>query len=200
MGSNGLSAFLSARWTRRVATGVVVRRRDGRFLVLRRDVGTGLQDSGGAAEPDFWRLPGGPVKTGESPRAAARRDLRLDLGLDVVPGRAVVTDFVQGSGDADGDSLTVVFDGGTWVTSLDGYRAAGGTVEARFVTPAEAATLLEPRELDRLRAALDGLELLSVVELENGQRVQFEETPGPMSGMILMPELPQPAAKAGSTP
>lgn len=179
VGSNGLSAFLGARWKRLVVTAVVVRRRDGRFLVLRRD-------EDGAQE--HWRLPGGLVKTGQSPRAAARRDLRVDLGLDVVPGRVLVMDFNQAAEPA-GDSLTMIFDGGTWVTELDGYHAAGGTVQARFVTVEEAGPLLEARDLNRLRAALDGLELLSVIELEDGERVIFEETPGPMSGMILMPEL-----------
>ena len=188
MGSNGLSTFLSARWKRRVVTAVVVRRRDGKFLVQRQD--------DGAAE-GHWRLPGGVVKTGQSPRAAAGHDLRVDLGLDVVPGRVLVMDFGQTAEPA-GDSLTMIFDGGTWVTELDGYHAAGGTIQARFITLEESGPLLGPKDVLRLRAALDGLELLSVIEMEDGRRVDFEETPGPRSGMILMPELDGLPGKVGA--
>ncbi|WP_169813104.1 NUDIX domain-containing protein [Nocardia jejuensis] len=43
---------------------------------------------------DHWELPGGVVEGGESPGAAAVREVREELGLDVPLGQLLVVDWV----------------------------------------------------------------------------------------------------------
>jgi len=54
----------------------------GRFLLLRR--------SQRVSNPGWWTFPGGRVEPGETPRAAAVRELQEETGLTVAP-----TDLVQ---------------------------------------------------------------------------------------------------------
>src|SRR5581483_8587882 len=43
----------------------------------------------------YWEIPGGEVEPGESPRDAARREVREELGCDVLPvGDLLVVDFL----------------------------------------------------------------------------------------------------------
>jgi len=64
-------------------------------------------------EPTYkpgWEVPGGMVEAGESPRAAARREVREELGLDVVVGRLLVVDWVP-IGRRPDDGLMLLYDG-----------------------------------------------------------------------------------------
>ncbi|GIF05447.1 NUDIX domain-containing protein [Actinoplanes siamensis] len=68
----------------------------------RKRVGAGvlLSDDGGRVllvEPaykDDWEIPGGAVEADESPCAAVVREVQEELGLPVLPGRLLVTDWV----------------------------------------------------------------------------------------------------------
>jgi len=57
-----------------VCAGAVVRRDDGRILVIRR---------GHAPSKGLWSIPGGRVETGETLEEAARREVAEETGLDV---------------------------------------------------------------------------------------------------------------------
>ena len=59
-----------------------------------------------------WELPGGIVEDGESPRAAASREVAEELGLDRPVGALLAIDYVPAAG-ARTEGLIVVFDGGT---------------------------------------------------------------------------------------
>lgn len=60
---------------------------------------------------DFMELPGGAVELDESPRQAAVREVKEELGLDRDPGRLLAMDWVPPrSGRSEG--LITVFDGG----------------------------------------------------------------------------------------
>jgi len=63
-----------------IGVGVVLRRDDEKFLMLKR--------KGGHGEGE-WALPGGKVKYGESFEGAARRELMEETGIDVAEGRVI---------------------------------------------------------------------------------------------------------------
>lgn len=58
----------------RVAAGVILR--DGRYLITRREAGTHLEG--------FWEFPGGKCEAGESLEDCLRRELREELGVEIV--------------------------------------------------------------------------------------------------------------------
>lgn len=60
----------------------------------------------------YWQLPGGVADADESPRAAATRAVRRELGLDVRLGRLLVIDWVPPS-PARIEGVLFVYDGGT---------------------------------------------------------------------------------------
>ncbi|MPZ61655.1 MAG: GNAT family N-acetyltransferase [Propionibacteriales bacterium] len=68
-------------------------------------------------KPD-WDLPGGVVEDGESPRAAARREVSEELAFDVTPGRLLVVDWLPTWGGWD-DACTFVFDGGVHQAGME---------------------------------------------------------------------------------
>ncbi|MFI9507911.1 NUDIX domain-containing protein [Nocardia sp. NPDC052566] len=63
------------------------------------------------AYKDYWELPGGVVEAGESPGAAAVREIGEELGLSVPLGRLLVVDWVP-PGLYPDDGLMLIFDGG----------------------------------------------------------------------------------------
>jgi 8-oxo-dGTP diphosphatase len=68
---------------------------DGRVLLVRKTYG------------NRWDIPGGYVDRGESPRAACRRELREELGIDRDPVRLLVQDWAPA--DQEGDKILYVF-------------------------------------------------------------------------------------------
>jgi 8-oxo-dGTP diphosphatase len=66
-----------------VAAGVVIE--GGRVLLSQRKQGTHLAGA--------WELPGGKVDAGEDPRETVRRELREELGIDVVVGDILEVTF-----------------------------------------------------------------------------------------------------------
>ncbi|MFI9559100.1 NUDIX domain-containing protein [Nonomuraea endophytica] len=119
-------------------------------------------------KPD-WDLPGGMAEANESPAAAARREIKEELGLDLQIGRLLVVDWVPPHGPWD-DSLMFIFDGGT-ITKL--LRPIDDEVdEVQFVTESEARDLLRPYVWRRLQAALT-----SPGYLEHGHCFADRESP-----------------------
>ena len=76
--------------TRLVAAAALIR--DGLLLAARRSSPPELAGQ--------WELPGGKVEPGESPEEALRRELRVELGIEVTLGRRV-----RGPRDGDWDIL-----------------------------------------------------------------------------------------------
>lgn len=121
-------------------------------------------------EPTYqkpWVLPGGIVEADESPRAGAIREVREELGLDVVPGPLIAVNWSPQRADGSGDSLTWMFDGG----SLDESRIRLEDGEIRswaWCTPAEVEQLAGARQSRSLVAATAARDRGATAYLEDG--------------------------------
>jgi 8-oxo-dGTP pyrophosphatase MutT (NUDIX family) len=70
---------------------------------------------------DYLDIPGGYVERGETPRQAAVREVREELGISPPLGRLLITDWAPNQ--AEGDKLLFIFDGGVLDTeTLDKIR------------------------------------------------------------------------------
>jgi ADP-ribose pyrophosphatase YjhB (NUDIX family) len=87
--------------TAQVATGMVFTDDTGRILLVK------------PTYNDVWHLPGGVVEAGESPAAAAVREVKEELGLDVAAGRLLGVDYRPPTPGGRGSALRFAFDGGT---------------------------------------------------------------------------------------
>ena len=110
-----------------LAAGAVVRDATGRFLLVRR-----------ARDPEAgrWTLPGGRVEPGESPAAAAAREVAEETGLDVAVGREwLVLERPAGPG--------LVFEIHDFVAEPLGgtLRAGDDAADAGWFTPGELGRL-----------------------------------------------------------
>lgn len=104
-----------------------------------------------------WDLPGGVVEVSESPLLAVGREVEEELGLAIVPGELLITDWLPPWGGWD-DALCLVFDGGT----LDASILAQVVKQPREIRDVRFCTLEEVDELAadftarRIRAAVAG--------------------------------------------
>ncbi|MEV0530680.1 NUDIX hydrolase [Kitasatospora sp. NPDC050463] len=117
---------------------------------------------GPGGEEPYWTLPGGGIEADrELPRAAARREVREELGWEHEPGRLLALDWLPGRGadprsGRDTAVLVYLFDGGT----VPDERLASivlpedELVEWRLCDPAEARALLSESSWGRTAAAL----------------------------------------------
>ncbi|MGE7384074.1 NUDIX domain-containing protein [Streptomyces sp. NPDC004126] len=118
-----------------------------------------------------WEFPGGVVEPGEAPARAGVREVAEELGLTLehVPGLLVV-DWEPPRPPAYG-GLRLLFDGGRLSEEeTERLRLPGPELRAwRFVTESEAADLLPPQRLERLRGALRARERGNPLYLESGR-------------------------------
>ena len=151
------SAFHASLPTKRVAAGVIITDDLERVLLL---------------QPSYkptWEIPGGTARDGESPRAAARRELREELGIDHEIGSLLVMDWVRAEPPRS-ESLVFVYDGET----LDDAEARSlllGRPELNaygFVDMEGAVGLVSERLERRIVAALQARRARRAVELEDG--------------------------------
>lgn len=121
-------------------------------------------------KPD-WELPGGIVEPGESARAGAIREVREELGIDLVPGPVLVADWLPPYLGWD-DAVELIFDGGlVSQADVDRYTLDGHEIRStRLVTLAEAADLVTPLSHRRLSVALS-LAPGEFAYLEDGRRI-----------------------------
>ncbi|GAA0628345.1 NUDIX hydrolase [Sporichthya brevicatena] len=144
-------------WSRpRVAAGVLFFDPDGRVLVVK------------PTYKDAWDVPGGYVNVDETPREAAVREVKEELGLDVALGAALVVDWAPHP--AEGDKVLFLFDGGTLDTAAAGnIRLAPDELsEFRFTDRADVADLLIERLARRVTAAVTAHDRGTTEYLERG--------------------------------
>jgi len=127
----------------RVAAGVVIRDGAGRLLLVK------------PTYKDGWDIPGGYVEPGESPAAAAARELVEELGLHRAPRRLLVVDWAPHP--AEGDKLLFVFEAGTLAEAdLAGLNPQAGEIgEVRFFQASDLQGRMPARLARRLLLALD---------------------------------------------
>ena len=121
---------------------------------------------------DHWEIVGGCVDAGESPRQAAIREVKEELGKTVVPGRLLVLDWVPPRPDRT-EGVMFVYDGGTLderdMTDVqlppDELRSWAWCTEAEIEQ--RTSGLLARRVIAALHAKAEGV----MFELENGFHV-----------------------------
>jgi len=148
-GTIGRDAHLAMRPKALTSANVLLHDGRGRALIVRP---TYRQDG-------RWLLPGGGIDsdTGETPRAAAQRELREELGFERPLGSLLATDW---SPPADRPAMVAfVYDGGpVTAAELDAVRLPPGELDAwRMVTVEESRGLLLDPLVDRLAACLDAV-------------------------------------------
>ncbi|UQX87024.1 NUDIX hydrolase [Jatrophihabitans telluris] len=128
--------------TPHVAAGVLFRDEAGRVLVVK------------PTYKDGWDVPGGYVEIGESPRAAAIREVREELGVDWQVGELLLVDWAPHPNE--GDKLLFLFRGHV---SPEQVRESlklhpGEIAAARFAEDRELPQLMPERLSRRLAQAL----------------------------------------------
>lgn len=148
---------------KRVAADCLLTDESGRLLVLK---------------PPYkptWDLPGGIVEPDESPRDAARREVREELGLHVEPGQLLVVDWVPRTGDFT-EIVAFLFDGGV-LTDDDIQQIAAQETEVStftFVDLTEAEHLLDREQFARVTAGFARRrQATGATYLENGDQVSY---------------------------
>lgn len=120
----------------------------------------------------YLDLPGGYVEPGESPAAAAKREVREELGIEPPIGRLLVADWWQDSADDHGGpKLLLVFVGGRLSQSnldlvvVDGVEV----IDYGFHAVSDLAAVTIPRLANRIEHAIAAHNDGTTVYLENGE-------------------------------
>lgn len=127
--------------TPRVASGVLFRDAVGRVLLVK------------PTYKDGWEIPGGYVEKGESPRAAAVREIAEELGADIDVTELLVSDWAPHP--AEGDKLLFIFRGGTLdQADVDRFRLEPTEIsEVRFFSVDELSSVMPARLARRVGEA-----------------------------------------------
>lgn len=139
--------------TPRTAAGVIFTDRRARVLMVH------------TTYKDYWDIPGGYVEPGESPREAALREVREELGLSIVVTKLLAVDWAPS--EAEGDKLLFLFAGPELPEDVAFEFSDGEIDEARYVAVDELPEYTIERLARRLRSALAG----SVAYLEHGEPI-----------------------------
>jgi len=127
--------------TPRVAAGVIFRDAEDRVLLVK------------PTYKDGWEIPGGYVEHGESPLAAAIREVREELGANLEVGELLVLDWAPHP--AEGDKLLIIFSGRRLTTEeVDALELKASEIaEARFFDVAKFYELMPDRLARRVAEA-----------------------------------------------
>lgn len=134
-----------------------------------------ITDEAGAilmVEPTYrstWNVPGGVTEATESTWAAARRECREEIGIDVAVSRLLLVEHQTIAGR--GDSIMFIYDGGTLPHDVALTLPADELRSHRFVAPADLDAVTASSLAHRLRMALRARSEGSLIELHDGHAV-----------------------------
>jgi 8-oxo-dGTP pyrophosphatase MutT (NUDIX family) len=123
---------------------------DGRILIVK-PCGTNKR---------WWHLPGGKIETTESPRAACRREVAEELGIDVEIGQLLVSAWNPDPAIGNHDWLSYLFDCGRFDAATFDNRIVldhSELADHYWASLGEAMTALEPGLTRLLVASRQGL-------------------------------------------
>ena len=142
---------------KRVSADVILRDNQGRILLVEP-----------LYKPD-WDLPGGMAESNEPPAAAAQRELREELGIDISVGQLLCVDWVAPHGPWD-DLLAFIFDAGIISDShaADLRPRDGELASYDFCNHDEAARRLRPYVWRRASAAVRAIATRHPQYLQDG--------------------------------
>lgn len=131
---------------KRVGAGVLFLNEGGELLIVR----PGYRDDG-------WIVPGRVVDKDESPKAAAIREVREELGLDVPDMKFLGVGYVPG--DETGERIQFIFLGGVLTDEqISQIRLQDSELEEmRFMTLDEGLALLRPNLQRRIRDCFNAI-------------------------------------------
>ena len=117
---------------------------------------------------EAWSIPGGVVDEDESPRAAAMREVREEIGLEVAGLSLLCVDYTVPQGIKT-ESLQFVFSGGVLTEEqISRIRLQDGELETyRFMSADQAILMLNPGVKERLPDCLKALREGSACYLES---------------------------------
>lgn len=118
-----------------------------------------------------WSIPGGVVEVNESPRAACRREIKEEIGLDIPDLQLLCIDYTFENNEK-GESLQFIF-GSKNITPeqiAHIHLQESELAEYQFLPPKDAMNLLSKKLQARLPHCLEALAKGSVAYLENGQK------------------------------
>lgn len=126
---------------------------EGRVLIVKPD------------HKDGWIFPGGYVEVGEAPSNAFRREMRAELGIDIVgPVRLLSVDY-RGKND---EYVMFIFDGGVFTDDMvSTISLPPQLLEFRFVSLEEASSLLRKNSARRLMPTLEARTQTGIAYLEH---------------------------------
>jgi 8-oxo-dGTP pyrophosphatase MutT (NUDIX family) len=139
-----------------MAAGALFFDASGKFLILR------------TSYKDTWEIPGGAVEDDESPREAAEREIKEEIGLSKHMTKLICLDYQDAEGIRT-ESLMFIFDGGTLSDEdMNSIKVdAKEILEFRFVTSDEALPLCGPRLGRRIQNIIAAKETDTFLYLEN---------------------------------
>ena len=103
---------------------------------------------------DHWSLPGGILEHGEPPHEGCRREVKEELGLDIIPGRLLVVGWAGPDGVRPRPLFHFVFDGGELAGDVPIQLQEDELDDYRFVAPADVSGYLPPIISARVAAAV----------------------------------------------